>query len=132
MQVVEQHEQVPFCCLLGDGARDRLPCPKARRVVNLQSPGVRRKLVTQSPQNAGPGVERRSSVVLGAPADDHGDAFVLCSQRELRTEPALPGAGLTGDPREHGMVGGLLEYADECGQLVVTADQGPAEMTCGR
>jgi hypothetical protein len=53
-------------------------------------------------------------------------------QREFRTEPALPDAGLTGDHREHGMVGGPLEYADERGELVVTADEGPAEMTCGR
>ena len=48
VQVVEKHEQVPLGCLLGDGARDRLPRPEPGRVVAPLCPGVRRELVAQS------------------------------------------------------------------------------------
>ena len=132
VQVVEEDEQVPLRCLLSDGLRDRLPRAEPGRVVALLLPGVRRQVVSQGLEHARPGVERRSTVVLrAATAHDH-DALGLGSHRELGAQPALPDAGLPGDHREHGMVRGLFQEAGECGQLVVAADQGPAEMTCGR
>ena len=85
--------------------------------------------MAESLEHAGPRVERRSAVVLGAATDDDGGSFALGGHRELGAQPALPDAGLTRDHREDGMVCGLLEEAGECGQLVVAADQGPAELT---
>ena len=129
MQVVQQHEQVPLGCLLGEGLRDRLPRAEPGRVIAPLCPGVRRKVVAEGTEHARPRIERRSAVVLGATPDDDGDAFVHRSDCELGAQPALADAGLTGDHREHRMVGGLLEKPGECGQLVVAADQRPSELT---
>ena len=53
--------------------------------------------VPEGAEHAGPRIERRSTVVLRAAADDDGDALVLGSHRQLSAQPALPDAGLAKD-----------------------------------
>jgi hypothetical protein len=128
VQVVEQHQQVPLGRLVHERAGDRLPGAEPRGgVVAVVLAGVRGKVVTEVAQHAGPGIERRSALVLGAPADHHGDPLGLRVCGELGAQPALADAGLAGQHREDGLLLRALEQPDEGAELVVAAHEWPAE-----